>query len=567
MTDKCNDCGLCKYGIPCKPKGSDNPDIYFVGEAPGPEEKVSGVPFIGRAGKFLHEIIDVFGLNENNCRFFNIVRCYPQISDENTKFRAPNKDEIDACIHNFIEDINDTKPKVIVTLGNTPAKALFDDLTGGVTSFRGQIKEYNGFLVVPTLHPSYLMRQPDNQKIRMEFKSDIKLAMDICLNLEKYRNIEKEISTKKDNDSSTELCLSYKQFDNFCKSQIDNENDIGYDVETNAKEVHNENHEIVGFSLASNKDFGCYIPIKSLDFTMPDSDRCLIEKRLSRTLGDSNKTITVYNCQHEYPATLNWLNVEMPNVDDIFVMVKLMMGNADQYKGNGGLKAQSVMNLGYKDWSADLDKYFSYLLDFNNKKEEMRALLLQYYSQSEIDDLIVRVEDVYNNEVSSKSKGETLSYEYVPYKLIGRYGSIDSSVLFELKHFYYKWMDSEGEKLGIDLHKGYRYWMMHHYCGYTLEKNGAYWNEEKAQQIEDWCNDGMLSSIKELIISPLSEPYLKAKLKPIFMRYLKDNYITEMLGSGFTPKRLFKDSVDVICNNDEAVAKLKEMSILSKKHL
>lgn len=566
MTDRCNDCGLCKYGVPCIPKGTDHPEIYFVGEAPGPEEKKVGTPFIGPAGRYLHDLISVYGLNENNCRFFNIVRCYPQISDDNPKFRAPSKDEINACMHYFIEDINNTKPKVIVTLGNTPAKALFEDLKSGVTSFRGEIKEYNGFLVVPTLHPSYLMRQQDNQKIRMEFKSDIKLAMDICLDQEKYRNSSRQSSFKKDNESSTKLCLSYSDFNNFCIDQIDSSEDIGYDVETNAKEVHNANHEVVGFSLASNKDFGCYVPIKSLDFKMPDVDRRLIEKRLSRTLSSEDKTVTVYNCQHEYPATLNWLGVELPNVDDIFVMVKLMMGNADQYKGNGGLKAQSVMNLGYKDWSADLDRYFSYLLDYENKKDDMKDLLLQYYEESEIEDLLSKVEDVYFNELVSRSSNDTLSYEYVPYKLIGRYGSIDSSVLFELKSFYDDWMNREGETLGIDLHKGYRYWMMHHYCGYTLERNGAYWNDKKAQEIEDWCNEGMSECIKQLIISPLSEPYLKDKLYPMFLEYIKDNHIAEILGKDFTPKRLYKSSVDVVCNTDEGKQRLARMSIYSKKN-
>lgn len=562
MKTTCTDCGLCKYGVPCLPKGSKNPEIYFVGEAPGPEEKKTGVPFIGPAGKYLHQLIEAFGLNENNCRFFNMVRCYPQVSDDNFKFRAPNKDELNACMHYFLEDIEETKPKVIVTLGNTPTKTLFPELSGGITQIRGKVLNYNGTIVVPTLHPSYLMRQPDNNKIRLDFKADIKSAIELCLNPEKA--MEKNRSQGiKDNDSSTVMCLDFKSFNDFCSEKIDGKEEIAYDVETNAVEVHSADHKVVGFSLASDKDSGCYVPIVSLDYQMDETNKRLIEKKMKKIL--PSRDVIVYNCQHEYPATLNWLGIEMPQVDDIFVMVKLMMGNADQYAGNGGLKAQSVLNLKYKDWSADLDRYFSYLIDFVNKKDEMKELISEYYSGDELDNVMDLIEDVYFNKLPSKPSG-TISYEYVPYKLIGRYGSIDSSVLFELKDFYDKWMKEEGEKLGIDLFRGYRYWMMHHYCGYTLEKNGAYWNDERAQKVEDWCNNGMHDSLRELITSPLSEPYLRNKIYNGFLIYLKDNYLAEMIGPDFTPKRLYKTSVDVLCNNESGREKLSRMSLISKKN-
>lgn len=555
ITNNCHDCNLCDAScVQCMPKGSNTPLIYFVGDALNPEE-TDGVPFTGKSGKYLHDIISPLGLDENNCRFFNIVRCVPRDGDN---FRSPNQNEMDTCIKYFLKDIEMTNPRVIVTLGNTPIKALFPDMKGGITKNRGILKKYNNFYVIPTLHPSYLIRQMSNTSVRLDFKKDISLAKKISMDFSVAEAIL-DSQVLKDSSSSTVLCKSYKEFEEFCANEIDDATDVAYDVETNAEEVHNVNHRIVGFSIASNKDTGCYVPLDSLDFKMDGFDKELIEDKMRDIL--TTKNIIVYNCQHEYPATLNWLNVEIKSLDDIFVMVKLMMGQAGRYQGNGGLKAQSVMHLGYTDWSEDLDIYFEYVRDYGNKKEEMRNLLSKYYDdENELSNVIGLVENAVYNELIGTKK-DVISYGYVPYKLVGRYGSIDSSVLFELRKFYYDWMDRDGETLGINLHQGYRYWMWHTYSGYTLERNAAYWNDEYANKVEKWCNEGMVSAIKAMIASPLSESILKEKLYDKFLIYLKDNYIDEIFGKHYTVKKSSKKTVQVICNDRGAEEVLARMSI------
>lgn len=538
----------------------------MYGEAPGPDENKQGLPFVGRAGQYLHNIIDLMGLNENNCRFWNAVLCYPQKSDEDTGFRAPSEEELFNCskIHLF-EDINRTNPKVIVPLGASALKAICPEASGGITKNRGNMYKFKDkFIVVPTYHPSYLMRNQDPAR-RMEFKSDIKLAMKIAMDSESLSSVDEVIdnNTKKlkDNESETIIITNYDEFDKFCNKEIDNCDMIAYDVETNAKEVTSVEHRIVGFSLASNEKIGCYVPLKALDFEIEDDDKKKIEDRMR---GIIDKNILVYNCQHELPVTLNWLDKEIDNIDDVFVMVKLMMGNADRYQGNGGLKTQCVEHLNSKDWSEDLDIYFNLLKHYSegNNKENMKNLLSKYYKDNELDNVISMIEDLVFDILPPKIPDTyVLSYEYVPYKLIGRYGSIDSSVLFELKEFYDKWMDEEGKKLGIDLHKGYRYWMEHHIAGYILERNGVYWNDEKAQKVEDWCTQGMHDSLKELILSPLSEQYLRNKLEPEFYLMLKDNFVEEILGIDYTIKRMYRASIHVVPNSEKSKEKLDSIGL------
>ena len=553
----CKKCNLWETATKqCLPKGTDEPYIYFVGEAPGPDEDYQGIPFVGRAGKMLHDILGGKAINENNCRFFNVCRCMPATFDDDGKkgFRAPSQDEMNACIGFLDYDIRATDPKVIVALGSTAMRALIPDIQETITKARGELYTYKNYTVIPTYHPSYLMRNPNNNKIRSEFISDIDKAMDIASG--------KIDGVRKDNASVTTMCKTFVEFNDFCKKYIDGSSRVAYDVETNAKEVHSEDHRVVGFSLASSKDHGCYAPLQSVDFTMSDSDKRMIEKRLTKIL--MSKNVTVYNCQHEWPVTLNWLNIEMPDVDDVFVMVKLMMGNADKYQGNGGLKVQCEENLNYKDWSEDVDKYFEYLWKYEENKDNMTRLLLKYYPSDS--DIFSKVENIALNVIPNIvwDKDHPISYEYIPHLLVGRYGSIDSSVLFELRDFYEDKMRVESDRLGVDLFKGYEYWMDHHYAGYTLELNGAYWNDEKAQKVEDWCNNGMVTSLRNLLMSPLSEKTMKDSLHEDFLYYLKDKYMDYVLEGSYIPKKTTKNTISVTCVTKEAEDFLKTMSLEPK---
>lgn len=226
--------------------------------------------------------------------------------------------------------------------------------------------------------------------------------------------------------------------------------------------------------------------------------------------------------------------------------------------GTRGLKVQSSIHLKYNDWSADLDSYFNLFINLDKNMDSMRSLIAKYYDESDIDNIMSKIVNLRQNvDIGSG----TLPYSYVPSKLISRYGSLDSSVMFELDDFYEKWMDDESKNLNIDIHQGYQYWKQHHIAGYILERNGAYWNEERAKKVEDWCNVGMHESLKYLIASPLSEPYIRDKLYDEFLVYLKDNYIDKILAGRATIKRNFKKAVSIISNDIELDQKLRNMSL------
>lgn len=539
--ERCKDCKLCEVSkIPCDPKGSENPMIYFVGEAPGPQEDESGVPFIGPAGKYLHNLINQYGLNENNCRFWNLVRCFPR----NEKgFRAPDEEEINACNHYLIDDILKTNPRVIVTLGSVPSRFFVGKEFSTITKIQGNVyyREINGkeFAVAPVFHPSYLMRRRD-ESLDKEFLNNIKRVIDICS--KGCEEVRKESEFKVNNV----ICKSYQDFDKFCKEFIDNKEVVAYDIETNAEEKTSSMLEICGFSLAGDSKNSCYVIIDSLDYKMPEKDVKIVYARLRKIL--LNKRVINYNCMYELPCTLNNLNIEIPKIDDVFVMVKLLLGQADRYTGNNGLKNRAHQDLGYNDWSEDLDKYFDYTINFSEENEEkLKELISEYYENSE--EIFNIVKDCVLSGRLYNSSG-FVSYANVPHKIIGKYGGIDSAVLFEMRDYYKNKMDKISEELGIDLNKGYEVFMQHHYAGYRLEVNGAYWNEDAAKSVENWCKENMKKSLRDIIENPKTSIIIRKNLIKDFYVYVIKNYLPQIIGRFGSVKRMFKLKASVEINSN-----------------
>ena len=151
------DCSRCKLsqGRQTIVFGSGNPqaDLVFVGEGPGADEDEQGLPFVGRAGKKLTEIIEKgMGLNrEKDTYICNIVKCRPPGN------RDPEADEISSCNPFLIKQLQAIQPKVLVALGKPAASTLLGRSVA-ITKERGTWHEYAGIKLMLTLHPAYLLR-------------------------------------------------------------------------------------------------------------------------------------------------------------------------------------------------------------------------------------------------------------------------------------------------------------------------------------------------------------------------------------------------------------------------
>ncbi|MFH1190140.1 MAG: uracil-DNA glycosylase [Candidatus Omnitrophota bacterium] len=138
--------------------GSPDADLMFVGEAPGSEEDIQGLPFVGRAGQLLTKIIEAMGLKREDVYIANLLKCRPPDN------RAPLPDEIAACRENLRSQIAVIKPKVICTLGKFASQMLLNT-ERTISSLRGNLYEYEGIKVIPTFHPAYLLRNPQDKKL------------------------------------------------------------------------------------------------------------------------------------------------------------------------------------------------------------------------------------------------------------------------------------------------------------------------------------------------------------------------------------------------------------------
>ena len=155
----CRACGLCETRRSTVPgEGNPHAELLFVGEGPGADEDASGRPFVGAAGQLLTKMIIAMGLRREDVFIANIVKCRPPGN------RTPEPSEVGACLGYLRRQIAVLKPKVICALGNTPLRALMNDDQLGITRMRGKKLQFDGITLIPTFHPSYLLRNEEAKK-------------------------------------------------------------------------------------------------------------------------------------------------------------------------------------------------------------------------------------------------------------------------------------------------------------------------------------------------------------------------------------------------------------------
>ncbi|MDI6853654.1 MAG: uracil-DNA glycosylase [Deltaproteobacteria bacterium] len=149
-------------------EGSPNAEIMFIGEAPGEEEDRQGRPFVGPAGQVLNNLLNKLGLSREEVYITNVVKSRPPNN------RDPEPDEIAACLPFLQQQIKAIRPKVIVALGRIAAQTLLNTREP-ITKLRGRWHKYDRIPVMPTFHPSYLLRFP---RERIKTWQDMQLVME-----------------------------------------------------------------------------------------------------------------------------------------------------------------------------------------------------------------------------------------------------------------------------------------------------------------------------------------------------------------------------------------------------
>jgi DNA polymerase len=165
----CNNCRKCSFSNERSNivigRGAQNAPLMFIGEGPGEQEDLQGLPFVGPAGALLDLLLEALQFPKDSFYIANVVKCRPPQN------RAPTDEEARTCLPYLRKQVTLVKPKIIVCLGATAMKHIIDK-ESKITQIRGTWIERKGFWIMPTFHPAALLRD-ETKKIPMweDFKS------------------------------------------------------------------------------------------------------------------------------------------------------------------------------------------------------------------------------------------------------------------------------------------------------------------------------------------------------------------------------------------------------------
>lgn len=172
IREEIGDCTRCPLAFAGRNKivygdGDPNARLIFVGEGPGADEDRTGVPFVGKAGQLLNNMINAMGLRREQVYIANIVKCRPPAN------RVPEPEEAHTCTQFLFRQIDVIRPEVIVALGSTAATYLLG-AKSPLGALRGRVHPWRDAKLIVTYHPAFLLRDPTQKKAAW---SDLQIAM------------------------------------------------------------------------------------------------------------------------------------------------------------------------------------------------------------------------------------------------------------------------------------------------------------------------------------------------------------------------------------------------------
>ena len=395
-------CSLCpKYCddphtgiVMVKSRGSENPLILLVGEAPGRDEAREGSAFVGASGDYITKVLTKVGIDPEMVRFTNGVRCFPH--EENGTPKTPDYPEIVACLPYLFDEIDTLKPKVIVTLGKSATEYILDSdrltisstmnkLSGNVYKIDIRGQEYH---VVPCFHPAADLRSGGLYSARI--LSSLSFAKGLA--------VEEEVPVRANvlNDTLDAVAYLKSLLSRHASGEI---SEVAYDLEyetsmTNDSnesdrlsnfDVFDSNKKLVAASFATDLEEGFSIPLYNIGSNV---DVAAVEPYLRKVV--STIPIVCHGfLKAEGPWTLQKLGVT-PNLH----RDTMLMSYAVYMRTRGhGLKALARDLLGWSDWSTPTAAWLN------------------------------------------SQPVETRSYRYMPVDVMGRYSAIDPVATLALKYF------------------------------------------------------------------------------------------------------------------------------------
>lgn len=559
-------------------KGVLSPSIYVIDYEPHDEDLESGFPLSGQRGAFVCSLLGSMSV----------------LSD--TRFACWQGQGPDIVM----EDILQCNPKIIVGFGSNLMN-YFVNTGRKITDMSGEVVDITikgqKFKYLIMMSPSYILNRIEDSDLTLRFSQDLYKACQIVTG--DYHDIlsEKEVLS----------AHSFEEFKEIYETRFLDDKRIAYDIETTARPIFMEGGRIVGFSIG-NKTSGVYVSISALDFEMSKDEEGRVWDYLINEVFEKKDKLIIHNTMYERPYTLFCKGYEIgySKAEDTLVMARLLRSP----KEGAGLKYQAQKNLHYPDWETDLNSYISGFRGFVDRigmgpkkfegvwneiisnglgifelEDTESYSSLSDPDREELDDLIRRVKtpmiDLYDEEeiinlgrlvadkiVYTVNQGgvldSTIPYNYIPDRVLSKYGAIDAISTFDLCEFFEDMMDRESTEK-VDLHKGYINWREHMYIAYIMERNGMYWNEDLVKQDEEFLVKQATNCMKSMLKSPMFRPMVMGLCEWKYRPVILSDYLPQIAESqGFEVSYDLSTEKYLVKFNGKRVAKgrISEIQIL-----
>jgi len=330
--DNCQKCRLFEGCLSpyMSPSGAHEPTVLVVGEAPGEQEDMQGIPFVGRSGQLLRRTLEEFFDIERDVMFTNTIRCRPP--DNRISKRA-----INYCKPNLLQEIEEYDPDLVLLMGNSPLHAVLGET--GITTWNGVVVERDGRIYVPLFHPAYILRNRD--------------VMDDWLNgLLSAEEALNEGSSRGDSEyeyiypESTAELLEMEAALSFCEW-------IAFDTETSSLDPYGEDTIIMAVSFATSElAYGVTLGHPGVHIDPKDLEE--MTALISNILQSHDSKVIGHNIKFDQVQWKAWSGDWFDAGGDTMLISHLL----DSRRGIHGLKRLAGLHLGMYDYDKGIKDYY-----------------------------------------------------------------------------------------------------------------------------------------------------------------------------------------------------------------